>query len=181
MVTQPVRSTGVCAYCGAPSEGNFSVHRDGFFKGPEVPLCDACGKDPKPTLEEIWKRISRATDFRPSEVALFTPLPLVGTLGRTEREVAAALLVRACQVNGDTWQPVSPAMVGETLKRDVAEGVQPFASLNSNPFVRPNFGELVEHGYAAGDLEKGEPLSLTDKALVEIAKYRRPAAESSAG
>jgi len=46
-----------CAFCRAPAEGNYSVHRDGFGEGPEVDLCDACGADPEPTLETIWARI----------------------------------------------------------------------------------------------------------------------------
>lgn len=33
-----------CAACGKAAEGNYSVHRDGFCSGPEVPLCDDCGR-----------------------------------------------------------------------------------------------------------------------------------------
>lgn len=47
-----------CVYCGLPADGNFSIHRDGFGVGPEVPLCDACGGHEEPTLMEIWERIS---------------------------------------------------------------------------------------------------------------------------
>lgn len=47
-----------CAYCGKPVQGNYSIHRDGFGEGPEVDLCDDCGKDPLPTCEDIWDRIS---------------------------------------------------------------------------------------------------------------------------
>ena len=50
----------LCVYCGKAAEGNFSIHRDGFDVGPEVPLCDACGQDETPTLDEIWARISEA-------------------------------------------------------------------------------------------------------------------------
>ena len=49
---------GRCVYCGAPAEGNYSIHRDGFCEGPEVPLCDACGAHETPTLAEIWARIA---------------------------------------------------------------------------------------------------------------------------
>lgn len=48
---------GWCACCDAPAEGNYSIHRDGFGDGPEVWLCDECGKDETPTCEEIWARI----------------------------------------------------------------------------------------------------------------------------
>lgn len=118
--------------------------------------------------------------FAPSEVVLHA-IPLVGTLGRTEREMAAALIVRACQVNGDTWQPVTPKMIREMLERDAADGVEPMASLNRNPFARPNFWELVAEGYASGDPAKHEPLALTEKALAKIRKYRRPVVPSEDG
>jgi hypothetical protein len=49
----------VCAYCGGPSEGNYTVHRDGFGVGPEVELCDVCGGGRFPTLSMIWKKIAR--------------------------------------------------------------------------------------------------------------------------
>jgi hypothetical protein len=49
-----------CSYCGGPAEGNYSIHRDGFGEGPEVPLCDACGGERTPTLAEIWARIAEA-------------------------------------------------------------------------------------------------------------------------
>jgi hypothetical protein len=52
--------TILCAYCGAPSEGNYSVHRDGFCVGPEVELCDGCGGSRYPTLSEIWDKIAVA-------------------------------------------------------------------------------------------------------------------------
>lgn len=55
----PSKRSPKCAYCGKPAQGNYSIHRDGFLKGPEVPLCDACGSKPDPSLTEIWLKISR--------------------------------------------------------------------------------------------------------------------------
>jgi len=49
-----------CSYCGKSAEGNYSIHRDGFGQGPEVPLCDACGGEGTPALAQIWTRISEA-------------------------------------------------------------------------------------------------------------------------
>ena len=72
-------------------------------------------------------------DFRPSDVYLGVP-PLVGTMGHAEREFAAALIVRACQVNGDAWHPIEPAELGRVIKADIAAGTEPIASLNHNPF-----------------------------------------------
>ena len=49
----------MCEACGAPSEGNYSIHRDGYGEGPEVPLCDGCGTGPEPTCEEVRTAIAR--------------------------------------------------------------------------------------------------------------------------
>jgi hypothetical protein len=49
----------VCAACGAPAQGNYSIHRDGFCDGPEVPLCNGCGSEETPTLPQIWAAIAR--------------------------------------------------------------------------------------------------------------------------
>lgn len=55
-----------CAACTKPAEGNFSIHRDGFGIGPEVPLCNGCGASETPTVEELWARIANLTGRRRS-------------------------------------------------------------------------------------------------------------------
>lgn len=50
-------SEQICAYCGKPAEGKYSVHRDSFRRGPEVPLCNACGGMSGPSLDDIWEKI----------------------------------------------------------------------------------------------------------------------------
>lgn len=47
-----------CSACGTPSEGYFSIHRDGFCEGPEVPLCNGCGAEETPTTGELWHSIA---------------------------------------------------------------------------------------------------------------------------
>jgi len=54
----------LCAYCGKPAQGNFSIHRDFIDKGPQVPLCDACGGANGPSCNEIWSRISQTPSDR---------------------------------------------------------------------------------------------------------------------
>lgn len=54
------RCDPLCRYCGSVAQGNFSIHRDGFGEGPEVGLCDDCGKGTTPTCAEIWARIAQA-------------------------------------------------------------------------------------------------------------------------
>jgi hypothetical protein len=43
-----------CMFCGRWADGQFSLHRDGFSVGPELPLCSDCGGHETPTLGEIW-------------------------------------------------------------------------------------------------------------------------------
>ena len=52
-------------FCGAPAQGNYGIHRDGFGAGPEVDLCDGCGSKPEPTCEEIWRRIAQPVAGEP--------------------------------------------------------------------------------------------------------------------
>lgn len=47
-----------CAVCQRVSEGEFSIHRDGFCVGPEVWLCNAHGSKETPTCGEIWDAIA---------------------------------------------------------------------------------------------------------------------------
>lgn len=49
----------LCAYCGGRADGNFSIHRDGLGRGPEVPLCNRCGGSETPTCEQIWRLIAQ--------------------------------------------------------------------------------------------------------------------------
>jgi hypothetical protein len=51
-----------CSFCGAPAEGNYSIHRDGFGVGPEVDLCDGCGGAELPSCPEIWDRIAKPSN-----------------------------------------------------------------------------------------------------------------------
>lgn len=49
-----------CAACGdrIQDEIAYAIHRDGFCEGPEVPLCEACGKGQRPTCTELWAAIA---------------------------------------------------------------------------------------------------------------------------
>ena len=51
-----------CAFCGAPSQGDYGIHRDGFGVGPTVPLCNGCGSRPTPTASDIWDRIAQPAE-----------------------------------------------------------------------------------------------------------------------
>ena len=53
-----------CAACGdAASVGTdreplYTIHRDGFGEGPEVPLCAECGADELPDCPTLWAMIA---------------------------------------------------------------------------------------------------------------------------
>lgn len=49
-----------CAACGKSYEGEsgYAIHRDGFGKGPEVPLCVWCGSEEHPTEAKLWQMIA---------------------------------------------------------------------------------------------------------------------------
>lgn len=85
--------------------------------------------------------------MKPSSIRIDI-IPFTGTFGRVEREIAAAMLVRACAMTGDTWQPIAPRRVEEVLRDDLDSGVEPWTSANSNPFWRPDFLDLVNSGFA---------------------------------
>lgn len=117
--------------------------------------------------------------FLPSQISLDGLLPLVGTLGRAEREFAATLLVRVSQAKGDQWQFVSPRTIGEVMNADLKAGNQPLERLSRNPFVPfPDFRDLVNSGFAefearrAGYEYEGDPsVRLTEKGLRGLRRW----------
>lgn len=109
--------------------------------------------------------------FKPSEIGLAHFPPLVDTMGRTEAEIAAALLVRACQEHGDVWQDIDPRMVGQVIVADIAAKREPVHSLNRNPFCKPDFHDLVKRGFAQWVGEAGGPLRFTQRGLDAIARH----------
>jgi hypothetical protein len=112
-------------------------------------------------------------DFKPSQVFL-APIPLCGTMGHAEREFAAALIVRACQVNGDAWHAVPPPEIGrmlEAIQKDPNADRWLFDFV-SNPFMKFDVLELADHGYARWLGEPGKsPVELTDKAFEGMRKH----------
>lgn len=60
MCDRPPLALFTCAYCGAivAGEPEYTIHRDGFGDGPEVPLCQRCGANEEPSCSDIWRRIA---------------------------------------------------------------------------------------------------------------------------
>ena len=93
-------------------------------------------------------------------------IPLCDTMGRSEREAAAALLVLTCRENGDTWHAVKPEQMGAAM------GASPqFEKLGGNPFWWPDFPDLVKAGFAESTLEKSALCAFTTKGLEALRKW----------
>lgn len=94
----------------------------------------------KPNDDMIRQQTIIAVDFAPRDVVLREPLPLVGTFGQCEAEVAAGFMVLVlCEKN--TWGGVAPRDCGELLQRDGPSWLR-------NPFAPPDFWRLVDGGFA---------------------------------
>lgn len=120
-----------------------------------------------------WGRGQIPSGFPPSAVLLDRSFPpLIDTFGKTEVEIAAAFVVRACQVEGDRWQPVTMTALGRVLRADMEAKTDPLYALSANPFARPDFHRLVAGGYAKWDGD-GEPkaLELTPAGITALAKW----------
>ena len=111
-------------------------------------------------------------DFTPADVRLLTP-PLVGTLGRSEIEYSAALVIRALQIAGEGWIPLEARRVGEILIAEIDAKSEPIASWNRNPFLRQDFPGLIAAGYAVKSSD-GAFLELTPSCLEKIRRWVSP-------
>ena len=61
-----------CYACGAlRTNVEYSIHKDGFGEGPEVPLCPKCGSKRHPTCEELWDMFKGARFVSPDAARTF--------------------------------------------------------------------------------------------------------------
>lgn len=87
--------------------------------------------------------------YRPSQVNLHGSFPpLCATMKRSEREAAAALLVRSLAARGDQFRAITRQELGEVIVADLEAEREPWRSVGRNPFFRPDFCDLVKAGYA---------------------------------
>lgn len=111
-------------------------------------------------------------DFKPSDVVITTPTPLVGTMGQAEAEFAAALIVCVLRDSGDVWGPVAWKHVGAIVRRDVAENREPLWSLCTNPFLRPDAFRLAADGFATIS-DDHETVEFTTKGVEALRRWVR--------
>lgn len=108
--------------------------------------------------------------MKPSEVFLNGGRghPFPDTFGSADLEVAVAMLVAACALYEDHWQPVTVPMIGKAIELNLRYGRQPWITLNRSPAApRPKFNELAEKGFARfTESERSRsPIELTERAL----------------
>lgn len=104
-------------------------------------------------------------DFRPSDVVLYGPAPLVDTLGRVQLEQAAALVIWTLRRNGNVWRRVWHDEVEACLRVDALSGVGPVLSWCRNPAFRPDLAGLHARHFA---FVTGRTAELTMLALQPI-------------
>ena len=125
-------------------------------------------KNEKDPLERL------GPEFRPSQVELGVP-PLTGTMGRCETECAAGMIVRYCQIAGDTWQRIRTKDMSSVMLRDVEEGNEPTKAWSTNPFFNPDMWGLVSGGFAVIDRDPDgvEAIELTAKGYESLRRWVR--------
>lgn len=113
-------------------------------------------------------------EFKPSQIRI-DAIPFVAAFGKSEAEHAAACLVRALQVKGDTWRPIPMAEVADVIESDVKEKKEPLYSLSRNPFFNPSPAKLVGLGFAnwvKANPEAPTEIEFTDKGLEKLARFK---------
>ena len=120
-------------------------------------------------------KVVEQVSFKPSEVVLTTPCPLTDCFGKTEREQAAFMLVRALAENGDEWRAITNVEVFATFKRDVEAKREPAIDLCQNPFFRPDVFGLVAMGCVVQVGENGPTMTsaFTPEGIARMSKWVR--------
>lgn len=115
---------------------------------------------PRPSFKEI-------TMFGPNNINLFGngASPLVGTFGRSEREIAVALVIYTLQVANSDWRPVGLDELQNTIKAS-SDNLPSWLRATVAGIARPDFSDCVDRGI----LEKfsGMRLGVSDKAMATL-------------
>lgn len=104
--------------------------------------------------------------MKPSDVdiSLRGAIPFTACFSRAENEIAAALFVWTCVVNGDAWAAHGPRAIGEAmLKLRELTPVPSWVEFMSIFGIVPDFRALVRDGWllAHGDMDAGPPVEAT--------------------
>lgn len=109
--------------------------------------------------------------FEPSAVYLQKAHPLFNTFSKAESETAAAvMLVTMCARK--SWEAVSLLQCAAEFMRFAQADLE--ATWPLNPFLRPNFGALVDDGFAEWIGDPGFCIRFTERGYERLAKWVRP-------
>lgn len=115
--------------------------------------------------------------IEPSQICITGGIPLTATFNHTVSELAAALIIMACQDKGN-WTPTSTKEIGLSMKKHQDE--EAFKWLHCM-VVGPNFDLLAKEGFieGMGEDRKGA-ISFTEKgmAALESSMWNRKRAAS---
>ena len=114
--------------------------------------------------------------FKPSQVSFHTSFPpLVDTMGKTESEAAALLMLIAMIRQGDEWKTVTPKELGAAIDAELELKSEPLTALSRNPFFRPDFQRLVKDGFARFTQEEkhNQPIEFTEQGIAALEKHVR--------
>jgi hypothetical protein len=112
-----------------------------------------------------WKRRPRP---RAPGYAL-DPLPLLGALGRSETEFAAALVIFAQERLELPWgTPIARGAFFACIRDALSAKVEPVVGWARNPFLKADFDALISGGWATDD---GTAIALTPALREAVARY----------
>lgn len=103
--------------------------------------------------------------IEPSQICITGGIPLTATFNHCVAELAAAMIIMACQDKGD-WTPTTTKQIGESMKKHRDE--EGFKWLHCM-VVAPNFDLLAKEGFieGMGEDRKGA-ISFTEKGLTAL-------------
>ncbi len=114
-------------------------------------------------------------EFKPSQVVLGVP-PLTATMGHCETECAAGMIVRYCQIVGDTWQKIRTTNMAQVMMQDLDDNNEPVKSWSTNPFFNPDMRGLHRDGFAVieRDPDGVETIEFTATGYEALRRWVRP-------
>ena len=131
-------------------------------------------------LDDEPQERSTFVSFKPKDITLSTPLPLANSdMRKVEREFAAALIVRALQKADNEWKPIALKLIQDSYNEDVRAKLEPWASIERNPFYRPDFVGSIEFGLIeSGTIDGMTHLVFTEKGLQALSKFASSSKDS---
>lgn len=126
--------------------------------------------DDKPPSQRPTQEVPLFDVIKPSEVLAVinrpvSAMPLSDTFGRTGQQAAAYYITIVCARKHDVYAPIG----FEDIRVTYAEYLQ--NKWITNPDFRPDFADLVQHGFAAWVSESPWQIALTPTGLDQLRSF----------